>query len=255
MASIESVEKLRLALGISLNAAKIYFSAVENGGGTLTELARGAGVVRPGMAKPLNELIAQGLLTKQREGKRMKFYATNPQELPKLLERKKIDLEELSASLLQQISVPEKDLQIRWYSGISGIKNAIRDLFLHSKGDFRQFENADTYQYLGTDFGEEIVKERVKSKKTNKLIVIGNRESTGWYKDRLAKAKEELRDVVVISGEEYPFRSNIALSENLVLIFEYQQKPFALLIDNPYVAESIATIHKMIWERYRRDDS
>ncbi len=252
MPTTENIEKLKISLGLSANSAKIYLAALENGGGTLTELARDAGLARTVMTKPIVELSAQGLLEKQQEGKRIKYYASNPQELPRLIERKKAGLEELSKSLLQQISSPEKDLQIRWYSGIAGIKTAIREFFKGSKGNYRQFENADTYQYLGTDFGDEIVAGRLKSKKTNKLIVIGNRESTGWYKNRVARAKEELRELIIISSDEYPFRANIAVSDNMTITFEYQKKPFAILIDNSYVAQSIASIHEMIWDKYIR---
>ena len=127
-----------------------------------------------------------------------------------------------------------------------------KEFFEKSKGNYRQFENADTYQYVGIAFGDEIVKERIKSGKANKLIVIGDKESTGWYKERINRTKDELREVIIVSAEEYPFKSNLAVSDNLVLIFEYQKKPFALLIDNQYVAQSIASIHQIVWERYKK---
>ncbi|OHA01137.1 MAG: hypothetical protein A3H71_02620 [Candidatus Sungbacteria bacterium RIFCSPLOWO2_02_FULL_48_13b] len=250
MQSLDTIEKFRQSLGLSQSAAKIYFAALEHGGATLTELARDAGLVRTVMAKPLNELFDNGLISKRQEGKRIKFYPSNPQELPKLLDRKRAELETLSKSLLQQISAPDKDMQIRWYSGISGIQTAIKEFFGKSLGDFCQFENADAYEFIGVTFGSEIVALRVKNQRKNKLIVIGTREKTGWYQERLARAKDELREVITISDEEYPFSANIAISQNMTIIFEYKQKPFALLIDNPLVAESMASIHKMVWERY-----
>jgi len=107
MQSVDTIEKFRQSLGISQNAAKIYFAALEHGGATLTELAREAGLVRTVMAKPLNELFDNGLISKRQEGKRVKYYPSNPQELPSLLEKKKQSLKELSRVLLQQISVPD----------------------------------------------------------------------------------------------------------------------------------------------------
>lgn len=254
MISRESIEKLQASLGLSDHAAEVYFAALESGGGTLTELARTAGLVRTVMHKPLNALIKESLITRRRDGKRLKYYAANPEELPKIFERRKFDIESLSKALSQQISAPDQNVQVRWFIGITGIKEAIHEFFRKSKGEYRQFENADTYQYLGVKFGEEIVSRRVKTKKENKLIVIGNRESTGWYKDRIIKAKEELRDVVVISSESYPFRANMAVSANLTLIFEYQKNPFALIIDSQFVTESISTLHQIIWDRYRREE-
>jgi len=141
-------------------------------------------------------------------------------------------------------------MQVRWYSGITGIQLAIKEFFEKSRGDFRQFENADTYEFIGVTFGSEIVELRLKTKRKNKLIVIGTREKTGWYQERLARAKDELREVLLVSGEEYPFDANIAVSDNMTIIFEYKQKPFALLIENSLVARSIATIHQMVWDRY-----
>ncbi|KKW20903.1 MAG: Transcriptional regulator TrmB [Parcubacteria group bacterium GW2011_GWB1_52_7] len=250
MQSLDTIEKFRQSLGISQNAAKIYFAALEHGGATLTELARDAGLVRTVMTKPLNELFDNGLISKRQEGKRVKFYPLNPQELPKLLDRKRVELETLSQSLLQQISAPDKDMQIRWYSGMAGIQSAIREFFEKSCGDFCQFENADAYEFIGVTFGSEIVEFRVKNKRKNKLIVIGTREKTGWYQERLARAKDELREVLLVSGEEYPFEANIAVSENMTILFEYKNKPFALLIENHLVARSIASIHQMVWDRY-----
>jgi len=248
---LKIAQELKTALGISINAAELYVAALQRGPLTLTELARETDISRTIIPKPLKELLDNALLQKQTIGKRVFYYAINPQELPAVIEKKKQTLIDISNLLLQQISAPDQDLQVRWYSGISGIQTAIKEFFTKSKGDFRQFENANTYQYIGVVFGGEIVGERVKLGKTNKLIVIGDKESTGWYKDRILRAKKELREIVVVSAEEYPFHANVAISDNLVLIFEYQKKPFALLIDNSYVARSIASIHQMVWERYK----
>lgn len=238
-------------MGLSRHAAELYLAALETGPMTMNELSRAIGVARTALAKPIGELVEAGLFLKTPRGKRLFYSPANPQELPSLLERKKQALEELAASLLQQISAPESDIQVRWYSGISGIQTATRELFRRGRGNFRQFENADTYEHIGVMFGKEIMELRIKQKRTNKLIIIGTKEKTGWYADRLVRQKDELREVVAVSSEEYPFHANIALTDNMTLIFEYKKKPFALLIDNLLVTQSLATIHQMVWERYR----
>ncbi|MBI4160106.1 hypothetical protein HY504_02985 [Candidatus Wolfebacteria bacterium] len=70
-------------------------------------------------------------------------------------------------------------------------------------------------------------------------------------KNRIARNKEELREIVTVSRSEYPFDADIAISDNLVLIFEYKTKPFALLIENETLAQAMAAIHQMVWDRYR----
>ncbi|OHA01567.1 MAG: hypothetical protein A3C11_02430 [Candidatus Sungbacteria bacterium RIFCSPHIGHO2_02_FULL_49_12] len=72
-----------------------------------------------------------------------------------------------------------------------------------------------------------------------------------WYRGLMDKNKEQLRESLYISDIEYPFPAIIAVSDNSVLLCEYKTNPFALLIFNSAFAEAMASIHKIVWERYR----
>jgi len=249
----ETSRMLRDAVGISSHEADIYLAALHSGPATLTELARATKLSRTIVGRPISNLVDGGLLTKKVVGKRVFYHPLNPQELVSFFAKKKEMVAHVAQLLHQQISAHEQDLQVRWFSGISGIQNAFREFFSkRSTGDFRHFENADTYNYVGEKFAEELMGLRLKTNRSNKVIVVGNPKQEEWYKKQLEKDKEQLRETVVLSEELYPFDANIAASENMVLIFEYKLKPFGLLIENRLVAESIRSIHKMVWERYRQ---
>ncbi len=83
------------------------------------------------------------------------------------------------------------------------------------------------------------------------VIAIAGKNADLWYRAHISRDDEELRESIIVSAEEYPFNANIGASDNLVLIFEYKEKPFALLIENRFVAQSIRSIHQMVWDRYR----
>ncbi|OHA01568.1 MAG: hypothetical protein A3C11_02435 [Candidatus Sungbacteria bacterium RIFCSPHIGHO2_02_FULL_49_12] len=152
---INHSHELEKALGISSNSARIYFAALQYGSGTLTELARHAELSRTTTNKPLQELIENKLLAKRLVGKRIVYTPLNPQQLPTILEYKRQKLIDISTILLQQISVPDQDLQVRWHSGISGIQTGIKEFFSESKGKyFREFENPNAFDYIDYRIGE-----------------------------------------------------------------------------------------------------
>lgn len=252
MQNILETRELEKSLGISPKAAKLYMSALREGPSTLTELARAAEFSRTIVEKPFAELLELGLLYKRMKGKRLLYYPMSPQELPSLLDKKKQSLLDISRFLLQQISVPDQDLQVRWHSGISGIQNGIREFFLESKGKFfRQFENPDAFDRIDPRIGDFAVEERMRTKKPNLLIVMGMKPEHTWYRAHMEKSKEELREAIYISDEEYPFSADIAISDNIVLLFEYKTNPFALLVVNETFAQAMASIHQMVWDRYK----
>ncbi len=250
---MQNIKDLQLALGLSESAAKLYTAALQIGSGTLTEIARRGEVSRTVISNPLNELLELGLLIKQVQGKRKHYYPLSPEEWPSVLEKRKLLAQEISRTLLQQLVIPGEDLQVRWHSGISGIQSAIRGfLTKHGGKQFKQFENSDTYYYMGgRKFGEELIGIRLKYGSKNKLIGVLGNDPEGWWREHLKYNEEELRETVIVSAKEYPIQANIAVVDDEVLIFEYKKKPFALLINNEVLAQTIGSIHDMIWDRYR----
>ena len=251
MTQAETIENLHINLGVSLPAAKLYFATLTLGTGTLTELAREAEISRITAPKPIKELLILGILRKQVVGKRLKYYPLNPADLSEVVEKKKQNLVDLAKVLVQQISASEQDMQIRWLSGISGIHTAFREFFSRGKGDFVHFENAETYSYVGKDFAESLIDLLVSKNRKNRVVVISGPQMDPWYRAQIEKDYKQLRQTIVVSEKEYPFHANIAACENLIMIFEYREKPFVLLIDNIFVAESVRAIHQMVWDRYR----
>ncbi len=244
-------QELAAALGILPHSARLYFAALQHGEGTLTELARHAKLSRTITQKPISELIENGLLIKRLAGKRIRYAPINPQQLPSLIEKRKQRLVDLSNVLLQQISAAEQDLQVRWYSGMAGIHTAMREFYGHAKGPLRHFEHSETYRYVGHEFGDAMLNLRIKRGVANHVIIVTNNDADPWYRGHMARDKEELRESLLLSAKEYPFTANIGAGENMVMIFEYQEKPFALIIENRFVAQSIRAAHKMVWDRYR----
>lgn len=244
---------IQLALGISEGAARLYLAALQENPATLTQLSRRAQISRTVIGKPLNELLELGIFTKRAAGKRLLYYPIGPQDWPLIAKRRDQAAKELSRSLLQQISVPS-DLHIKWYGGISGIETAIREFFLKSRCKFfRQFENPSAFDYVGRAVGDFAVQERIKTKKANRCIFMGDGATNSWMRDHLENNEKELREVIFISPSEYPFEADVAISDNMALVFEYKNEPFAILIENETLARAMSSIHQMIWDRYRLD--
>jgi sugar-specific transcriptional regulator TrmB len=242
------------SLGLSTYEAKLYVAGLGNIGRTIAELSRLAHIPRTAAYLPLKSLVEQGLATSIKKGRRLYYRSLEPQNLKNILHRRLVDLEEATAALAPTITSQSGDLSVRYYEGRDGLLSA-SDIFLQESpqgSTWKTFENpAGTVAATGLPQLKDYIGRRVDKKIDAKVILPGN--LTGqWFEETNKRNAEELREVLMISPDQYPIDAVLAVGEDSVIVGVTKPTPFAVIIKNKSLAATLSSVHDIVWDRYRR---
>jgi sugar-specific transcriptional regulator TrmB len=249
----KQLDKLQKIFNLSIYEAKVYLAALNFESVNLSDLAKTASLPRTAAYQPIQNLVSQGFLSITKIGKRKYYQALSPKDLRYILERKNVTLDEMISDLSKNISAPEKKLDIRYYSGVEGVQVA-SDIFLENAKTKlgKSFENIEsTIIQHGEDQLNASIKRRVAKGIKGRMVVSGTMDSPA-LKDIFKKDAEELRKSILVSPNIYPISASFAVLDDMVMIFTTRENPFAVLIKNKEVAESMNSIHDMVWDRFNR---
>jgi len=247
----KQIEQLKKVFNLNTYEAKIYLAALNFESANLSDLAKTANLPRTAAYQPIQNLISQGFLAVTKIGKRKYYQALSPKDLHYILDRKNITLDEIISDLSKNISAPEKKLDIRYYSGIEGVQIA-SDIFLENAKTKlgKSFENVEsTIVQHGERQLAASIKRRVSEGIKGRMIVSGSPDSPA-LKEVLKNDAKELRKSVIVSPNTYPISASLAVLDDMVIIFTTRENPFTVLIKNKEVAESLNSIHDMVWDRF-----
>lgn len=247
----KQIEQLKRVFNLNAYEAKLYLAALNFESANLSDLAKTAGIPRTAAYSPIQNLVSHGFLSVIKISKRKYYQALSPKDLHYIIERKVITLNEIVSDLSKNISAPEKKLDIRYYSGLEGVQIA-SDIWLENAKTKlgKTFENIETTIALhGRTQMSAYINKRVQKKIKGRMIVAGTLDSP-ILKEVLKTDVEQLRKTVIVSPYAYAIKASIAVLDDMVLIFTTKENPFAVLIKNKDVADSLDSIHDMVWDRY-----
>lgn len=243
--------KLAEIFGLSDYEAKLYLASIEIGQANLTELANRAEIPRTASYEPLKDLIKKGLISIIRVGRRNYYKAINPEALTSLIKRREIDLQDVIAEISKKINISQGGLQVNYFAGIRGIETAA-DIFLEStkNGMGKSFEDiGGAYRLHGNHQMNDFIKRRTEKGIKGRMIVSGKIDDP-ITREVLKQDKESLRKTVMVSPSAYPIEASFIVLDDMILIIDQKEEPFALLIKNKRIAKTLNSIHDLIWDRF-----
>jgi len=113
-------------IGLSLNEARIYNTLLEIKGGTISAIARHAGIDRRNVYDTMQRLIKRGLAYQILPKKILTYAPVHPEKLKEFLTEKMDDLEDSLPGLIKKFDLASSNQQIFIYKGIQGLKNYIK---------------------------------------------------------------------------------------------------------------------------------
>jgi sugar-specific transcriptional regulator TrmB len=254
MLAMSIPKKLSEIFGLSAYEAKIYTALTSQGPLHVANISKYGDIPRTAVYPPLKSIIKKGLVAQTHFGKR-KYYSAVPTENLKLLfEQKQNVLESVLAELNEsrRISSHDAKLDTVLYLGYEGIK-AAGLLFINETKEkiWHSFENlTKVTDSVGFEFESFYIKERIKRNIKSKMILSVTEESP-MLRKILKEDKSQLRETIILSPNEYPFETTVAVTKGLILLVNPNQGQFALLIRNVHLANTFMAIHKSIWDRYK----
>ncbi len=245
-------QKLANIFNLSTYEARTFMALSGFEKANISQIARASGIARTAVYPSIKSLLAKGLISTVLTGHRKYYKALSPEELTSVFEWKKRDLSFLVTELSKSLPETAEQLEVLYYPGKNGLNTAAEVFLKNTKsGLWRTFENSVVNQpslefYQLEDFIDRRVKRGIKAK-----VVMTLNMMYPFLRERLDKDKEELRETILVPEKNFPFKVVIGISENSTLILSGEEVVFGVVINNAQIARTLATIHEMIWTRYK----
>ncbi len=241
------MKELLLALGLNEKEIRAYLALLEFGTNPASVIARKVNYPKSTVLFLFDGLVKRGYLRKTTKGKTQYYYA-HPQDL-RLAKEKEIQEEERALKkalpLLEELKTPfSSEPKVTLFEGISGCKLAY-NMILETQGEVLEFgAHEDLVEKFGKDFMDEFIAQRKKRKIFLKAIC----SETAISKKLKNIDKKSLRDIHVFPKDRGKLYSSLAIFDDKLLVLNLYQEPYALLIQNQEVVETMKTIFRIIFQ-------
>lgn len=236
------IEKLK-QIGIEEKPARVYLATLEVGGGLASEIGKIAGVERTHTYHLLEQLIQEGLVYRSERGNRLIFVAQSPRKIEKMIEGRLEQAKSLIPELLMIEGSNTTKPNMKLFEGIEGIKQLFEETLELPRG-------TETLAYssyeLDTDYIDEYFKNyiprRVKKGITQRCIIDDSPRS----RELMKCDKQELRKSRLIDATKFPFKNQINIFGNKIMIASYRDL-MGVIIESKNIADTQRAIFELAW--------
>lgn len=246
-----ALEDTLRSLGLSQKESQVYLSMLKTGATSAAEIARAAELPRQTTYSLLEELVAQGFV-EQSDKKGVRQYYADPNELAKVVARRKEALDKAKKALDEEI--PQVLAQnrrgtalpiVQYYEGQEGLKR----LFEHILDQHRSAK-AKTFRGLGINkiyggmeaYIREFFVRRHKLGVTTKLLIANASDNFNIYDDRTALGRSVKR--LPIDEQE----AGIYLVGKGAYFFSFKDN-VGVMIENQAITEYLKQAFDLLWEK------
>ncbi len=239
-------EKYLTELGLDGKEAQLYLAALELGKSTMSDLARKSGVNRATAYTIIESLKEKGLLSLSINKKKKLYIASSPEKLNDFLEEKQKLLKRILPQLQSIDNLSIKKPKIQYYEGEKAIVSVFLDNHLNAKGEILTIAGSKFFHEGVLKQIPDYIERRVKNKTFLKMIVPDFPEMKAW----VPKDIEQLRQTKLVPHETYPFKIQIDIYTNKVVMYSYEDK-IALSIENKNIADTLRSFFHLTWNCIR----
>lgn len=250
---IELRKKLVFA-GFSEKESEVYLALLEIGKGTVSVIARKAGVNRPTAYHILGSLESKGLAKISGKEPKQEYVAESPDQIEKNLSEK-IELYQKSLEEIREVIPELKSMQsvldrpkIRFYEGKDGLKTVYEDT-LTSHEPIRAYATVDDMHNALPNYFPEYYKRRTKKGIAIRAIV----PATNIGKERAEEDVKEMRETALVPPDKYYFSPEINIYDNKVMIASWREK-LGIIIESAEIADAMKKIYELAWAEAKRLD-
>lgn len=246
------IEKLG-EIGIEEKPARVYIATLESGGGLASEIALKAQIERTHTYHLLEQLIKEGLVYRSEKGKRLIFVAQSPKKIEKIISNR---LEQARSVIPELLAIESSDVikpKMKLYEGIEGIKQLFEETLELPRGsETLAYSSAESIHEYLKDYVPQYVKKRAQKGISQRAIAEDSEEAREHQK----RDKEELRETRLISREKFPFRNEINVFGNKMMIASYKEL-IGVIIESKEIVDTQRSIFELAWigaEQYQKSN-
>lgn len=253
--SDEKIVRNVAALGLPEKEAQMYVAALELGKGTVSKIARRAGVSRTNAYNLLDSLASKGLVRVSGKEPKEEYAAESPDALLAYVrtqhEEAEKNLMRAEDFVLELRSIHKKSdrPQVRFYEGVEGLKQVYEDT-LTSTEPIRAFANVEEMHRALKSYFPRYYQRRAEKGIFIKAVMA----STPTNRERSRHDKEEARETALVPENRYQFHPEINIYDNKVMIASWREE-LGIIIESDEIAAAMKTIFDLSWEEAKRLDA
>ena len=230
-------------LGFEEKEAKLYLALLELGEAGIGDIARKSGLKRTTVYHILDTLKSRGLISQTQKGKKVLYLAEDPHSIGQDLKEKEALFQKTLPELLSIANMFEKKPAIRYFEGLSGIKEVYLDELKLADSELLCWW-AESYDIFGDEFIiEHYMPERLKKKIWTRSIV----PDSEYARQHQKEDEKWLRKIRIAQLEPTFAELEISLyAKSKVSIKSFQEK-FALIIESRALFNTLKNIFELQW--------
>jgi sugar-specific transcriptional regulator TrmB len=235
------IERILEQTNLRPEEVRIYLSALELGASSASDIAKKAQIQRTYFYDLSKTLIEGGFLRRSKKGKKMIYFAENPEKIVEI-ERKKLEkLEKAIPELKALYNTSGKKPRISYFEGSEGIDQINNDT-LKQKGEIVGFTTPLFVKYKNERLSREYITNRISSK--NQVRAIGEMSNEILALQR--RDKEELRETRILPQKIFSSNIEIGVYGNKMFVLDYKQE-FGFIIEGAEIAKVFKMIFEIVW--------
>ncbi len=242
-------------LGFGKKEATVYVALLELGRGTVTEIARKAGINRTTGYDILDSLVNKGVVNISGKEPKQEYVAEPPEAIISFLKKEaEIAKERIEKAAdfipqLRSVHATQNRPRIKFYEGTEGLKQVYEDT-LTSSEPIRAYANAGEVQTGIPNYFPEYYKRR--ARKGIAIRAIFPQTPAGIARSTFDE--EEKREVAFVPADKYYFSPEINIYDNKIMIASWKEK-LGISIESAEIADAMKKIFELAWAESKRLDA
>ncbi|MFA4880758.1 MAG: helix-turn-helix domain-containing protein [Candidatus Doudnabacteria bacterium] len=241
-------------LGFSDKETKVYLALLEIGRGTVSAIARTAGINRTTGYNILDVLVSKGLARISGKEPKEEYVAEAPNVITKLLKEKIAAYEaqlKKAAKLVPQLATIHNIAdrpKVKFYEGKEGLIEVYEDT-LTAHEPIRAYATIDDMHRALPDYFPKYYARRARAG----IAIRGIVPRTPMAEERAQYNKTEKRETALIPPDKYYFSPEINIYDNKVMIASWREK-LGIIIESAEIADAMKKIYELAWAEAKRLD-
>jgi len=231
-----------IEIGFTLNQATVYLELIRNPGQSGGQIAKKISIDRSFVYGILNSLMDKGFVTYNVKGRKRLFYPSDPENLLKDIEEKRIKAQKTITRLKQIKQEDKSEILVRTYEGKAGLRAYVREILKADSfctfGGGGKLAILDVLKYDFPHYSKEFKKKKIKGK------LITSKENKELLQKVFGNSDIEVKTLLKQKNDV-----NFIIFKNKLSIYSAEDKPYVIVIEGKKISNALQSYFDSLWER------
>jgi sugar-specific transcriptional regulator TrmB len=249
------IESTLLSAGFPSKEVGVYLALLELGKGTVSQIARKAGINRTTGYDILDSLVTKGVVSISGKEPKQEYIAEPPESIKKYIQKeiesKKFALEEVESIVPELTTLHNMTSRpkVFFYEGKEGLQKVYEDT-LSSHEEILAYASVEDIKPTLPHYFPEYYKRRAKKGIPIRAIFPESADA----RERASLDKEEIRQTLIVPKDKFAFHPEINIYDNKVMIASWREK-LGIIIESGEIADAMKKIYELAWAEAKRLDA